>query len=60
MLVLRLLLFLGFISLVVTLAVYFITGDRRYLRLAWQVFRFAFMLVLVAAGIITMGRIILL
>jgi len=60
MLVLRLLLFLGLISVVVTLAVYLFTGDRRYLRFAWQVFKFALMLVLVAAGVITMGRIILL
>ena len=60
MLVLRLLLFLGLVSIVVTLAVYFFTGDRRYLRFAWQVFKFALILVLVAAGVISMGRIILL
>ena len=60
MLVLRLLLFLGLISIVVTLAVYLFTGDRRYLRFTWQVIKFALMLVLVVAGVITMSRIILL
>lgn len=59
MLVLRLLLFIGFISVVVALGVYVLTGDRRYLRFSWQLFKFTLMLILVAAVIFTMGRIIL-
>lgn len=59
MLVLRLLLFVGLISVVVTLGVYVITGDRRYLRFSWQLFKFALMLILAAAVIFTMGRIVL-
>lgn len=59
MFVLRLLLFVGLLSVVVTLAVYMFTGDRRYLRFSWQLFKFALMLALVAGVIFTMGRIIL-
>mgnify|MGYP001617596898 CR=1 FL=1 len=59
MLVLRLLLFIGFIAVVVTFGVYFLTGDRRYLKFSGQILKFTLMLILVAAVIMTMGRIIL-
>jgi len=59
MLVLRLLLFVGLISIVVALGVYIFTGDCRYLRFSWQLVKFVLMLILVATVIITMGRIVL-
>lgn len=60
MLVLRFLLFLGLISVAVSVAVYLFTGDRRYLRFSWQLFKFSVMLILVVAAVMAMGRIILL
>jgi hypothetical protein len=59
MLVLRLFLFVSFIAVVATFGVYFITGDRRYLRFSAQILKFSLILILVAAVIITMGRIVM-
>ena len=59
MLVLRLLLILGLISVAVSLAVYFLSGDKRYLKFSWQIVKFTLVLLFVAAVIISMGRIIL-
>ena len=59
MLVLRLLLVLGLIAVAVSLAVYFISGDRRYLRFSWQLVKFTLVLLVVAAVVFAMGRIIL-
>jgi len=60
MLLMRLLLGLGVISIVVGLGVYFITGDRRWLRFAWQLFKFGLVLGLIVAAVFTVGRLILL
>lgn len=59
MFVLRLLLVLGLISVVVSLAIYLLSGDKRYLRFTWQLAKFTLVLLLVVAGIMAMGRIIL-
>lgn len=59
MLVLRFLLFLGLITIGVSAAVYLFTRDRRYLRFAWQLFKFIGVLLLLVAAVIAMGRIIL-
>ena len=59
MLVLRLLLILGLISVAVALAVYFLSGDKRYLRFSWQIIKFTLVLLFVAAVAMAMGRIIL-
>lgn len=59
MLVLRFLLFLGLISIAVSVGAYLITRDRRYLRFAWQLFKFIGVLLLIVAAVIAMGRIIL-
>ncbi|MGZ8251217.1 MAG: hypothetical protein ACXW1P_02650 [Methylophilaceae bacterium] len=59
MLVLRLLLILGLISVAVSLGVYFLSGDKRYLKFSWQIIKFTLVLLLVAATIVAMGRIIL-
>jgi hypothetical protein len=60
MLLLRFLLALGAISALVGVGVYFITGDRRWLRFAWQVFKFGLVLGLIAVAVIAAGRLILL
>lgn len=59
MLILRLLLILGAISLAVSMGIFFISGDRRYLKFSWQIIKFTLVLLLIAATIIAMGRIIL-
>ena len=59
MLILRLLLILGTISVVVSMGVYFISGDRRYLKFSWQIIKFTLVLLLIAATIVAMGRIVL-
>jgi hypothetical protein len=59
MLVFRLLLILGFISVVVSLAVYFLSGDKRYLTFSWQLIKFTLVLLFIAAVLVAMGRIIL-
>ena len=59
MFVLRLLVVLGLISVAVTLGIYFLSGDKRYLRFSWQIVKFTLVLLLIAGLVIAMGRIIL-
>ncbi|MBL8505107.1 MAG: hypothetical protein JNJ51_01975 [Methylobacillus glycogenes] len=59
MLVLRILLVLGLISVAVSFGVYVISGDKRYLKFTWQLTKFSLVLLLVVALVIAMGRIIL-
>lgn len=59
MLLMRLLLGLGVISILVGVGVYFITGDKRWLRFSWKLFKFGLVLGLVAAAVFTVGRLIL-
>lgn len=59
MLLMRLLLGLGLISIVVGVGVYFITGDKRWLRFSWQLFKFGLVLGLVVAAVFMVGRMIL-
>jgi hypothetical protein len=59
MLVLRLLLALALISVVVSLGVYFLSGDKRYLRFSWQIIKFTIVLFFIAGILFALGRIIL-
>lgn len=59
MLIIRLFLALGLITVVVSLGIYFLSGDKRYLRFTWQLIKFALVLLLVTEVVIAMGRIIL-
>lgn len=59
MLVLRILLVLGLISVAVSLGVYFISGDKCYLKFTWQLTKFTLVMLMVVALVISMGRIIL-
>ncbi len=59
MLVLRILLVLGLISVAVSFGVYVISGDKRYLKFTWQLTKFSLVLLLVVALVIAMGRLIL-
>ncbi|GAB7564660.1 hypothetical protein LG202_27000 [Methylobacillus methanolivorans] len=59
MLVLRILLILGLISVAVSLGIYVISGDKRYLKFTWQLVKFTLVLLMVVALVIAMGRIVL-
>jgi len=57
--VVRLILILTLITVGVSLLMAVVTRDKRYLRFAWQLFKFTLTLVLVFAALVTIGRIIL-
>lgn len=59
MIVIRLFLILALIAVGVSLLMAIVMRDKRYLRFAWQIFKFAVMLMLVFAALVMMGRIIL-
>jgi hypothetical protein len=59
MLLMRLLLGLGLISILVGVGVYFLTGDRRWLRFSWQLFKFGLVLAVVTAAVFMVGRLLL-
>ena len=59
MLVLRFLLILTVVAVAVTFAIYLLSGDKRYLRLCWQIVKFTLVLLLVAGAVFAVGRIIL-
>jgi len=57
--VIRLILILALIAVGISLLMFVVTRNRRYLQFAWQLFKFALTLVLVFAALVMMGRIIL-
>jgi hypothetical protein len=59
MLLMRLLLGLGIISIAVGVGVYFVSGDRRWLRFSWQLFKFGIVLGAIVALVFMVGRFIL-
>lgn len=59
MIVLRLFLFLALSGIFLSLILFALRRDRRYLRLAWQIFKFSLVLLLTFATLVIMGRIIL-
>jgi hypothetical protein len=58
MLVLRILGLLIALTIGVSAAIYFITGDRRYLRFAWQVFKYAVFLAVLVLGLMFLERVV--
>lgn len=59
MFILRLFVYLGLIAIVVAVAMFLFTRDVRYLRFAWQIFKFSAVFLLVFAVLMMMGRLIL-
>lgn len=59
MFVLRLFLILALVTVVVSLGIYLITSDKRYLRFAWQVIKFGMVLLAAVAVLFVIGRIVL-
>ena len=59
MLIARILLIFVIFSVAVCLGAYLVKGDKRYLRLLWQMLKYAFLLLLAGAVIMAVARIIL-
>ena len=59
MFALRLFAYLGLIAIVASVVLFLFTRDARYLRFAWQLFKFSLVLLLVFAALLMMGRLIL-
>ena len=59
MVVLRLIGILVLIAIVGSLALYLFTRNRRYLTLAWRVFQFAFVFLLVFLALYALERLVL-
>lgn len=59
MLILRLVGALVLITIVGALALYFFTRNRRYLTIAWRVFQFAFIFLLVFMALYVLERLVL-
>lgn len=59
MLVLRLIGILVLIAIVGSIALYLFTRNRRYLTIAWRVFQFAFVFLLVFLALYVLERVVL-
>ena len=59
MLVLRLIGILALIAIVGSIALYLFTRNRRYLTVAWRVFQFAFVFLLVFLALYVLERVVL-
>jgi len=57
--ILRLFVYLGLIAIVAAVAMFLFTRDVRYLRFAWQIFKFSLVFLLVFGVLLMMGRLIL-
>ena len=59
MFVLRLLVMLALIGVAVSMGIYLLSGDKRYLRFSWQIVKFTLVLLLIGALVFITGRLIL-
>lgn len=59
MLVLRLIGILALIAIIGSIALYFFTRNRRYLTVAWRVFQFAFVFLLIFMALYVLERLVL-
>lgn len=59
MLILRVLAFLVVIAVGASITVFLFTRDRRYLRFAWQVFKYSIILALLIFALLAIERLVL-
>ncbi|WP_137720152.1 hypothetical protein [Methylobacillus flagellatus] len=59
MFVFRLFLVIALVAVTVSIGVYLLSGDRRYLRFSWQLVKFSAVLLLIGGVLFALGRIIL-
>lgn len=59
MIIIRLLFVLACIALALSGALYFLTGEKRYLRFVWQVLKFGVILIVVFGALIVAERLVL-
>lgn len=58
MIIIRLLFVLACIALAVSGALYFMTGEKRYLRFVWQVLKFAVILIVIFGALMVGERLL--
>ena len=59
MILLRLVIYLALSAVLVALLLSLLLRDRRYVRFAWQIFKFSLVLSLLFLAVVAMGRIVL-
>lgn len=59
MIVVRLLAYLGLVAIGLSLAMFLLTRDTRYLRFTWQLLKFSLVLLLVLGALLLAGRAVL-
>ena len=59
MLILRIVAYLAVVAIGVSLAVFLFTGDRRWLRFAWQIFKYGLIFAAIVLGLIAVERVVL-
>jgi hypothetical protein len=59
LIVIRLAILLSLAGIALSLFLYLLQRDRRYLRLAWQILKFSAVLILVFATLVAIGRMVL-
>lgn len=59
MIIIRLLFVLACIALALSGALYFLTGDKRYLRFVWKVLKFGVILIVIFGALIVAERLVL-
>lgn len=59
MIVLRLFVYLVLIGISLSVVMFLFTRDGRYLKFAWQLFKFSVVLLLVFAAVVAMGELVL-
>lgn len=59
MIVVRLLAYLGLVAMGLSLAMFLLTRDARYLRFTWQLLKFSLVLLLVLGALLLAGRAVL-
>lgn len=58
MIIIRLLFVLACIALAISGALYFMTGEKRYLRFVWQVLKFAVILIVIFGALMVGERLL--
>jgi hypothetical protein len=58
-LVLRIVAFLAVVAIGVSLAVALLTGDRRWYRFAWQIFKYGLVFALIVLTLLALERVVL-
>ncbi len=59
MLIVRLVAYLALVAIGVSFVTFLLTRDRRYVRLAWQIFKYGLIFALIVLAVLALERIVL-